>query len=137
MRRAAAYERTIAERGCIPPIILDDDDKDAQEKRLRAELGHPEFVIAHVIVKPPPVIEPPYSQWDQPETRDVTPKAYVEDNVRRAEMQPSSAVSIGRSNAGIPKPIYDQAVRRLKNFQDGDDRADNDDFPLPPMRNSW
>ena len=77
-RVAAAYERTVQERGTIPSIILDEPDKDAQEARLLAELGNPAFVIAHVIVEPP----------ERKEEPSPVAKAYVEDNVRRFESQP-------------------------------------------------
>jgi len=136
-RVAAAYERTVQERGTIPSIILDEPDKDAQEARLLAELGNPAFVIAHVIVEPPERKE------------ELLPKAYVEDNVRRAESQlpptpiipdppsPPSAPRGRGSAAGMRREDYENAVKQAKRFADGDDRADPDDLPLPPMRRSW
>src|SRR5215471_1342618 len=110
-RVAAAYERTVQERGTIPSIILDEPDKDAQEARLLAELGNPAFVIAHVIVEPPERKE------------ELLPKAYVEDNVRRAESQlpptpiipdppsPPSAPRGRGSAAGMRREDYENAVK--------------------------
>jgi len=122
VRRAAAYERTIQDRGEIPRIILDEDDKDAQEKRLRAELGNSPFVIAHVIVSPSERKEEPlpivdgfqerkYAAPDAPPQR----KVFVEENVARFEAaQTSPAVSAGRSNAGIPLEAVNFGRRQLR-----------------------
>ena len=52
-RRWAAYDRTIRARGSIPRIVLDEPDKDAQRKRLLAELGNPEYWIERPIIDPP------------------------------------------------------------------------------------
>jgi hypothetical protein len=52
-RKWAAYNRTIRDRGSIPRIVLDEPDKDAQRKRLLAELGQPEYWIERRIIDPP------------------------------------------------------------------------------------
>jgi hypothetical protein len=60
-------------------------DQDAQRERLLAELGNPAFYIERVVVAPPVAVDLPATQFDQPQMVDVTPKSYVEDNVRRSE----------------------------------------------------
>jgi hypothetical protein len=52
-RVGEAMARTIRDRGSIPRIVLDEPDKDAQRKRLLAELGNPEFWIERPIIDPP------------------------------------------------------------------------------------
>jgi len=128
---AVAYQRTIAERGTIPWLILDEPDKDAQLARLLAELGNPEFCIAHTIVaapeyqeEPPPPSSPAQKQW-------------VDQSVARPEAAMPSAPPKGRNNAGVPPEIYAREVKRLSNFLDGD--FDPNDLPIgaPIVRKGW
>ena len=105
----AAYERTIKERGEIPWLILDEPDKDAQLARLLAELGNPEFCIAHTIVDVPEREDDPLPIRPEPET-----KAWVETNVARAEaVMPSAPPPKVRNNSGVPPEIYAREVKRL------------------------
>jgi hypothetical protein len=90
--------------------------------------------IVHEIIDPKPAVELPGEQFDQPDTRDVSPPPY------RPPMPPSSArslppapgagaLSADPARMNIPARILDAEQRRTRNFND-DTWGDPSGWPI-------
>jgi len=110
----------------------------AQQRALYAYLAdHPDapktiaaydWVLVEVVT-PPPVVELPSEQWDQPENViDVTPPWRPPAPAPAPPAAPPPTPPSARSNVGIPPRVHAKALRQLARFQA--DEYSPDDAPL-------
>ena len=90
------------------------------------------------VVTPPPVVELPSEQWDQPadDMIDVTPwRPPAPASAPPAAPPAPTPTPAGRpSNAGIPERIHRRALRQLARFE-ADEYSPDDAPPRFPRRN--
>ena len=146
-------------RATLPMLqaIVDGDETDEQamERALAEHLAEhptdPKTIAAYdwivrVIIGPKPVVELPGEQFDQPDTRDVSPAPYrppMPSPPRASRSLPpapgAGALSADPARMNIPARIHDAEQRRTRNFN-GDTWGDPSGWPIRyprGNRNGW
>ena len=142
-KRLAAGAWSGSERTILMAVVAEGESEEVAQRRalyqyLAKNPEGPQSINAFdwIIIEtvgPPPTVELPKEQFDQPvDAINVTP---WRPPMPSAPPEPPRVEPLSYSNAGVPRVVLERELRRYRNFLDGD-WGDPSDGPIPyPRRN--